>query len=133
MTRPIVSDTSAIYALVSTVDDFHQVASTTYTHLVDERVELFITSYILLEAYALIQRRLGFATLATFVSGMQESMNVVWIDSDMHQETWNAIASRDGRGLSFVDWSTIVVARRLDAEIFTFDSDFLREGIRVIP
>jgi predicted nucleic acid-binding protein len=43
------------------------------------------------------------------------------------------MVAREGRGLSLVDWTTVVVARKLNASVFAFDEDFTQEGIVSIP
>ena len=39
---------------------------------------------------------------------------------------------RQGTGLSFVDWTTVVLAKSHEAKVFAFDDDFVREGLEVI-
>jgi predicted nucleic acid-binding protein len=41
--------------------------------------------------------------------------------------------SRGSREISLVDWSTIVVAQRVGATVFAFDSDFAKEGVATVP
>src|SRR5881397_2925269 len=98
----VVLDTSAIYAIASTSDDFHERASRTFKRLLDQQAELFTTSHIFLESYVLIQRRMGFTTLMTFVESIESLLDIVWIDEATHKEAWETMISKDGRRLSFV-------------------------------
>ena len=72
----VVIDTSAFFAITSEADRFHQSAMDALRDLVDQRTELFTTSYVLVEAGALIHRRLGFNHLADFVEMVQNTINV---------------------------------------------------------
>ncbi len=132
MADRILVDTSAFYALSSVADQFHERATNQYAALIDQRAALYTTSYVLVECMALIHRRLGFAKLETFVSSVQDSVTVVWLDGQHHWAAWHIMNSRQGRGLSFVDMTTVVLANALNAKVFAFDEDFAREGLEVI-
>lgn len=128
MTQRVLIDTSAIYAPVSASDDFHSQARRAYAKLIDEREYLYITSYILLEASALIHRRLGFPVLERTVNSLRDSSTVFWVDREIHGEAWDLLGERQG-GLSLVDCSTIVMAAQLDAKVFAFDEHFRKEDL----
>lgn len=128
----VLIDISAFYALAASNDSFHDQARRTYQRMVDWDQELWTTSYVLVETCALIQRRLGFDTLKDFLEPLRDPVHVVWVEHGIHSEAWQELVSRGGRGLSFVDWTTALAARRLRADVFTFDEGFEREGVRVI-
>lgn len=128
----ILVDTSAFYALNSAADRFHQRATIQYTGLIDQKAALYTTSYVLVECMALIHRRLGFPQLARFVNSMRDSVTVLWLDGQHHWAAWDIMNSRQGRGLSFVDTTIVVVANALSAKVFAFDDDFSREGLELV-
>ena len=132
MADRVLVDTSAFYALVSSEDEFHQRASDTYTALVDRRVALYTTSYVLVECMALVHRRLGFSTLETLVNSIRGVVTVLWVDAQNHWTAWDFMNDRQGRSLSFVDCTTLLLARSLGAKLFAFDDDFAREGLEVL-
>jgi predicted nucleic acid-binding protein len=132
MVDRVLVDTSAFYALVSSEDEFHQRASTVYADLLDQRVALYTTSYVMVECMALIHRRLGFSVLNSFVDSVRGTVTILWVDSMNHWSSWDAMQERQGTSLSFVDWTTVALAKSLDAKLFAFDDDFLREGLEVI-
>ena len=42
--------------------------------------------------------------------------------------------AEQGRGLSFVDWTTAVASREMeDAPVFTFDEGFANAGLPIVP
>lgn len=129
----VLLDTAALYALISSTDDFHQQAERTYRQLVAGDAELWITSYVFVEFGALVHHRLGFEPLNTFVESTEGVYETVWVDSGLHSQAWLEFQQRRGSGLNFVDWTTLIAARTLGARIFTFDTGFAIEGATVIP
>ena len=132
--KSVIVDTSALYALVSATDAFHTQAKSSYERLLDWEWEMVITSYILVEASALVHHRLGFQPLKTFMdSALSELIRIVWIDNTIHREAWERMMQVQGRDLSLVDWTTIIVAERLKASVFTFDHGFRQQGSLIFP
>lgn len=129
----VVINTSAFYALVSSEDVFRESARDTYEYLIDHERELWTTSYVLVETIALIQNRLGFNAVSDFISGIDAVVSAFWIESAFHNRAWNLLMENQGAGLSFVDWTVALVSRNLDAHIFTFDSDFAKHALPVLP
>ncbi len=131
-TARVVIDTSAFYAIASDADRFHQSAMNTLQILVSQRAELITNSYVLSESAALIHRRLGFAALRSFMESIEGLWEIQWIDQTAHDAIWERMDASGGR-LNLVDWSVIVMAEQTRSDIFTFDSDFAQQGLRVIP
>ena len=98
------------------------------TRLIDESAALYLTSYILLEASALIHRRLGFPALQQTMNSLKDVVTVVWVDRELHEEAWELLQTHGGQ-LSLVDCSAVVVAKRLEARVFAFDDHFKQEGL----
>lgn len=129
----VLIDTSAFYALVADTDSFHQRASDTYQRMVDWNQELWTTSYVLVETLALIHRRLGYVTTVQFEGSLARHLQIFWIESTVHSEAWRRLVANQGVGMGFVDWTTALVSTALGAPVFTFDRDFVKEGIPVLP
>lgn len=132
--KRIIIDTSALYALISATDAFHTQAKSSYERLLDWEWELCITSYILVETSALVHHRLGFQPLKTFMEAMLSGViRIVWVENTVHGEAWERMNRRQGKDFSLVDWTTMVVADRLKASVFTFDRGFRQEGVLIFP
>ena len=132
MIDKILIDTSAFYALVSASDESHLEAKAIYGRLVDQKVELYTSSYIFVESAALIQHRLGLPALKTFVESLKESLHFLWIDERTHWQAWEILKESPGRRLSFVDCTTVVLANALGATVFAFDEDFRQQNIPLL-
>jgi len=129
-----ILDTSALYALVSATDTFHSRARLGYERLLDWESELWTTSYILVETSALVCHRLGFQPLKAFMETVLSGIiHILWVENTIHSEAWRRMVERQGRGLSLVDWTTVVAAERLRAHLFTFDQGFSQEGVIIFP
>jgi predicted nucleic acid-binding protein len=129
----VILDTSALLALLDADDEFHEQASMLHDQLLDGSCELWVSSYILVETIALAHRRLGFGPLSDLVDSLDASTTTAWVDEQLHQAIWEEFNRRRGRRFSFVDCSTLLIARSLNATVFAFDSDFSLEGLPVIP
>ena len=132
--KRVIMDTSTFYALISSTDAFHTRAKSSYERLLDWEWELWTTSYILVETSALVHHRLGFEPLKTFMETVLSGIvRVLWVENTTHSEAWRRMVRRQGKELSLVDWTTMVVAERLKASVFTFDQGFRQEGALIFP
>lgn len=129
----VIVDTSAFYALISEGDLFHDRAKSAYERLVDRERTLLATSYTVVETVALLHRRLGFEAVEKFSEWRASRLDVLWIDDRIHQAAWNQFIAAKGERLSFVDWTTVVASRVLEAPVFTFDGGFAAQGLPVVP
>ena len=79
-------DTSAIYAVLDRDDEFHRAAHEAWARILTGDYELAASNYVILEAFALIQSRLGMDALRTFndevlpaIRMIQRSVNTVCV------------------------------------------------------
>ncbi len=133
-TDRVLIDTSALYALHSNADLFHDRANIAFQDLKDTKQEFWTTSYTLVETIALLHRRLGFQTVSDFSEWrLRSDIHVYWIDSRVHTEAWDRYMAEQGRGLSFVDWTSVVLSRKMRVPVFTFDAGFANQGLAAVP
>ena len=122
-------DTSAFYALASSSDVFHDSAKKIYQRLLQDNKHLITTSYVLIETIALIHRRLGFEVLETFVDSIQEVVEIIWVDKDLHEAGWKKLETRRGKDDSLVDCvSFLAMHEKKIKDVFANDPHFKREG-----
>ena len=129
----VIVDTSAFYALISEDDRFHHSAVATYHSLTELNLEIWTTSYALVEMIALVHRRLGFEVLSQLLDLIETNVNVFWIDSATHSIAIREFTSAGGRGLSLVDWTIVLAARIKSTRIFAFDRGITNSGVLVVP
>ena len=127
-------DTSAFYALLDDRDPRHHDAVEAWSQLAATRAALITHEYVIVEAISLIQSRLGMSVLQQFVDNLLPLVDVTWVDAALHHQVREAMRSAGRRGVSFVDWTSFIVMRKLEiTTTFAFDADFAAQGFEVIP
>lgn len=85
------------------------------------------TSYVLIETYALLARRLGLAAAREFRLEFEPLLDVVWVDRRLHEVGLDLLLGRAKRHLSLVDAVSLVTMRsRQIGSVFGFEA--LRTG-----
>lgn len=129
----ILLDTSALYAIADAGDSQHEAARRTLGRLEEEREEFVVHTYILVETFALLQRRHGLS-VAIRVARETAGLRTVVVDRAIHDEGVAWLDRHRARPASLVDAVSFAVMRREGVEIaFAFDPDFVRAGFRVVP
>jgi len=127
-------DTSALFALISKTDMYHQRAIAQWLVWVDSPVDLVTTNYIILESSTLIQRRLGMQALQDFNRDMLPLLDIYWISRKIHTAALQTLLLAERRWLSLVDCSSFVVMNELGLDkVFTFDEHFAQHGFTILP
>lgn len=94
---------------------------------------LVTTNYVLVEAVALVQNRLGLQAAKGFLAEMAPVMIVRWIDEQTHSSAYTLWLATNRRPVSFVDASSFVVMRELGLlEAFAYDKHFVDQGFTVL-
>lgn len=126
-------DTSALYALLDEDDHNHQAAAAWFA-TPDPADVLVSHSYVVVEAAALVQRRLGGAAVRTLFDAFIPTLSIVYVDEVLHRRAVAAFLAGLRRQVSFVDWVSFQLMRDAGLDrAFAFDSDFAREGFAVVP
>lgn len=126
-------DTSALYAILDRDDDNHADAGNAYAALL-ERARLLTHSYVVVEASALVQRRLGMDAVRALVDDVLPALELVFVDEALHTAATAALLASGARDISLVDWTSFELMRRLGlTEAFAFDDDFTRAGFVLVP
>ena len=126
----ILLDTSAIYALADSADANHERALELARRASVERETLVVHNYVVVEAAALLQRRLGLEVTVRFLQDAAR-LNVHWVTEDDHASAVELHSRAGRRRLSLVDCVSFIVMRRLGiGAALAFDNDFQMEGFR---
>jgi len=124
-------DTSAVLALMVGSDRAHRSAVAAFEKLRNRQAELVTTSYVLVETYALLDRRLGREAVLDFRESFAPLVRVIWVDGELHERGLDRLG-KSSHSLSLVDavsFETIREYRILEA--FAFDRHFEREGLGI--
>ncbi len=127
-------DTSAFLAVLDADDTNHRTAARIWEKLLKDQAALVCSSYVLVETFALVQRRLGMKAVRVLDEDILPLVKVEWIGEDIHQQAVSAVLVANRRNLSLVDCASFAVMRRLGIrEVFTFDKHFLEQGFETLP
>lgn len=123
-------DTSALLAVLDADDDCHPEASPVWERIISSDSETFLTTnYVVLELFAVVQRRLGMKAVRTLDQGILPVVTVEWVTPEDHRSGVSALLVSGRRRLSLVDTVSFTVMRRLGlVKCFAFDPHFPQEG-----
>lgn len=129
----IFVDTSALYALLDADQDQHAAAADVLPRLLASD-QLVTHNYVVVEATALTQRRLGLPAVRALHDDLLGPITVTWVEADVHAAALGALLTTARRGLSLVDLVSFETIRRLGCDTaFAFDAGFSAQGFRVVP
>jgi predicted nucleic acid-binding protein len=126
-------DTSALYALMDGDDPRHGDAQRFWAAL-DPNESLLTHNYVVLEASALVQRRLGIEALQALVDELMLPISTLFVERAVHDAAVSAVLAARLRQLSLVDAVSFEVMRRAGVRTaFAFDEHFTRFGFELQP
>lgn len=127
----IFLDTSAIYALADRADLRHEHAKERFQALLDIGEGILTHNYVVVEAIALIQSRLGGAAALKLAHDCR-AFDIEWVDEATHDEAIRRLGRVGRRQISFVDQVSFLVMRRRGVRTaLAFDPDFEEEGFQL--
>ncbi len=127
-------DTSAFYAILDGDDANHAKSARTWQGLMQSDEGVVTTNYVLVETFALLQSRLGFAAVRAFQEDIIPVLDVEFVTADVHRLGIAALLTSSRRNLSLVDCVSFEVIRELGVRAaFTFDTHFRQQGFSVTP
>lgn len=129
----ILLDTSAIIAIADEHDEFHERAIRMADRLKSEAASLLIHSYAILEASAVMQRKVGIQQALDFLIEIGDSATIHWVTQEDHERAVYRLGQRNRRNLSLVDCMSFVLMEQYDSTTaFSYDSDFEAEGFKLV-
>ena len=128
-------DTSALYALLDEDDDNHGSAVSWLSSAGSDSSEILLThSYVVVEAAALVHRRLGTAAVRVLFDAFFPALSVIVVGEDLHGRAAAAYLAGLGTSVSLVDRVSFQLMREAGLDrAFAFDRDFTREGFQAFP
>lgn len=130
----IFVDTSALLAVIDRDDRFHLRAFRFWEQQLSGPATFLTSNYVVLEASALIQNRLGIAAVSLLHEEILPVIRQEWVDSLLHQRAVAALLAARRRDVSLVDYTSFELMRRSGLRTaFTFDRHFAEQGFEVLP
>ena len=130
----IFVDTSALLAFLDADQPRHADVIDAWEQAIAEERRLFTSNYVLLESFALVQRRLGLKALRALADILVPILRPLWIDEELHAAAVAALLAAGRRKLSLVDCTSFELMRRHGlVEALALDDDFAHQGFRLQP
>jgi len=129
----IFIDTSALIAFMNQDDEFHKDSFKIFSQLLAQRSKIIISNYILLETMVILKNRIGIEAVKVLKNDILPVIQTCWVDEEMHNFCLNAQIAFGRQKISFVDYTSFEIMRRLDIkQAFTFDSHFKDMGFEIL-
>ena len=127
-------DTSALLAFLDADQPRHADTVEAWRRAIDDRDRLVTSNYVLVEVFALVQRRLGVDVLRALAGDLLPLVETLWIDEDLHAAATAALFTAGRRRLSLVDCTSFELMRRHGiTHALALDADFERQGFGLLP
>ena len=101
--KVVFVDTSAFYAFLDGTDHFHQQAKELILKAEKERWQLWTTSFVLHETWALTQAQLGWRAVEDWLGSLLPLCEVVWVDERLYERGAARARQAKERKLSLTD------------------------------
>jgi len=129
----IFIDTSAFFALLDGDDVNHKKAKKRWGDVLSYENTLVTSNYVLVECFALMQRRLGLEAVRGFQEDILPLINIEWVDDETHKSGVSALLAASRRKISLVDCVSFEIMRSLGIKnLFAFDPHFAEQGFKSI-
>ena len=130
----IFVDTAALYAFLDADDANHAECEREWRRLLEHGEQLVTSNYVLVEACALVQHRLGVQAVRDLQEVMLPALQVLWVDEQAHREAVSALLTAGRRELSLVDCASFGLMRKWGiTSAFTLDRHFDEQGFQRLP
>jgi len=127
--RRVFVDTSGFYAFLDGSDPFHAESKKLFFRSRDEGWQLFTSSLVVHESWALIQARLGWDAVEDFVSSLLPLCEVVWVDERIYSLGAARARQARERRLSLTDCTSFEVMQLQHCrEAIADDEHFQKSG-----
>ncbi len=127
-------DTSALLPLLDESDDDHGAVVAALQELAHQQEQLITSSYTMVEAAALVKRRLGAIAFKRLGEVAGRAMRIIWVDEELHERAWERAADQGRDGPSLVDCTSfLVMCDNGVTRALALDDHFRGEGFQTVP
>lgn len=124
-------DTSALICLLEEAQPEYVRAIRIWGGLLDQRATLLTTDYVRLEAWALLQRRLGLTAVQKLNDQFLPVLDLHHVTESQFATAKTLVLASGRKALSLVDATSFVVMREEAMEhVFAFDRHFREHGFK---
>jgi predicted nucleic acid-binding protein len=123
MTRAVLADAVALYAIADESDSLHERAMKDLASIEADDREVMVAYPTVLETYSLVLKRMGIESTARWMNYMSDAVLVNPTPED-YRQAMAKIRAFSGQDISLFDATVASVASRLGLEVWTYDHHF---------
>jgi len=128
----VFADTSGLFALLVQNDFMHTRARENFGYFAEKNAQLVTSSFVLVETTALLQRRVGLASVHDFNSKIFPLLEVIWVDDKWYTRAMQRLFAQNSKNVSLVDCLSFEVMESLEIDCaFAFDRHFEANGFTI--
>lgn len=130
----IFVDTSALLPLLDRDDQDHGSVVKALGTLSVSQTTLITSSHVLVEAGSLVRSRLGTSAFRRLGEILERTVDIVWVDEELHRRAWKEACTGGKRAPGLVDWVSFLLMAELDiTTALARDRHFVTQGFRILP
>ncbi len=127
--KTVFIDTSGFYAALNPEDSYHRRARALLLRAEADHWRLITSNYVVQEAWALIQTRLGWEAVEAWHRALLVRCEIIWVDAELHHLGAARCRQAGERRLSLTDCVSFEIMHRERVREFIGDDDhFTAEG-----
>ena len=135
MTKLIVVDSDAIFALYNPNDPLNKKATQAFRELIILGYQLIYPTSVLFEVISLFQRVLPTPTVTRKLTEMIKDDQILTyvVDVDILKESAKLFDPAGSKKNTLIDCSVVVVTRKIKADgVFAYDSFYAKQGLKLV-
>lgn len=132
--RSVLVDSGGWLALADERDDNHPAALAVQRRIAAERLRLYVTNFLIDEAYTLIRARLNHRLAVRFLDDVYaSSINRIRVTPDDEIRAEAVLRRYNDKRFSYTDATSFVVMERVGIDtVFSFDVNFGQYGLQML-
>lgn len=134
MTKSIVVDSDAIFALYNPNDSLNVRATQTFQQLITRGFQLIYPASVIFEVISLFQRVLPTPTVTAKLIEMvrNDQLPIHTVDTDILKESAILFDPAGSKKNTLIDCSVITIARKVKADgVFAYDKFYTKQGLKL--
>lgn len=132
MTKTVVVDSDAIFAIYNPNDPLNKKATETFGQLIAQGYQLMYPTSVIFEVLSLFQRVLPTPTVTTKLIEMirNDQILIYIVDEETLKESSALFDPLGSKKNTLIDCSVVAVAKRIKADgVFAYDSFYSKQGM----
>ena len=134
MTKTVVVDSDAIYAIYNPEDPLNSRATKTFQQLIEGGFQLIYPTSVLFESISLFQRVSPSPDVTEMLVDMikSDTLLIHIVDSELLKESATIFKPAGSKKNTLVDCSVVAIAKKIKADgVFAYDEFYTKQGLKL--